>query len=81
MTEMILRFPDLRKGYGLARGTVYENIYRGTFPTPIRISTRSVGFLQSEVEQVFRARVAGKTDADIRTLVCKIHEARKTAGA
>ena len=77
----ILRFPDLRKSYGLARGTAYEGIYRGTFPRPVKISTRSVGFLKHEVETVLQARIAGKTDDQIRALVAKIHESRKNTSA
>jgi prophage regulatory protein len=46
---------------------------------PVRIGRAAVGWPASEVDAINRARIAGKTDEQIRALVQQLHEARKAA--
>jgi|AntRauMinimDraft_4_1070384.scaffolds.fasta_scaffold07855_2 prophage regulatory protein len=45
----ILRLKDVIEKTGLARATVYKYIAAGTFPKPIPLGGRSVGWVDSEV--------------------------------
>ena len=76
----ILRLPAVKACSGLSRSTVYLRIKDGTFPSPISLGVRSVGWPAHEVDALNAARIAGKTDDEIRTLVVTLEAARKTAG-
>lgn len=42
---------------GLSRSSIYSKMETGTFPTPIKLSERSVGWLESEVQEWLQNRV------------------------
>jgi prophage regulatory protein len=58
MTARILRRPQVEEMTGLGRSAIYEYMARGEFPRPIRLSGKSVGWLESEVGDWIKARIA-----------------------
>lgn len=76
MTNAILKLPVLQSTTGLARSTVYAFISQGLLTKPVKIGARSVGWPQSEVSAINAARIAGKSDEQIRDLVRKLEAAR-----
>lgn len=63
---------------GLTNSPLYNDIGQGLFTEPVKISgRRAAGWPEHEVDQLIAARVAGKTDDEIRALVAKLHAARK----
>ena len=78
MTEM-LRFKAVTQATGYPRGTVYEHIKRGTFPKPVAMGMRTAAWPRYEVEKIVQARIAGKSDDEIRALVYQLMERRKQA--
>lgn len=57
----ILRMPEVEARTGLSRRSIQALVRKGTFPQPIRLSRRAVGWLESEVsvwnlERVARSR-------------------------
>lgn len=50
MTESILRLPEVKARTGLSRSTIYLRVSEGTFPQPVKLGARAVGWLESEVE-------------------------------
>ena len=58
MQQVIMRLPQVTKAIGLARSTIYKRVAAGTFPKPIRLGPRAVGWLVSEIEQWIADRVA-----------------------
>lgn len=79
MTHTILRLPDIKTITGLSRSTIYLRIEQGAFPKPVSLGGRAVGWPASEVEALNAARIAGRSDAEVRELVVKLEAARKTA--
>ncbi|OFW00152.1 MAG: transcriptional regulator [Acidobacteria bacterium RIFCSPLOWO2_12_FULL_59_11] len=77
--ETMLRCPAVVAAMGDARSTVYARIAERLFVSPVRIGRRSVAWPASEVEAINAARIAGKTDTEIRALVMKLEAARKAA--
>lgn len=75
----ILRLPAVLKARGRSRSAHYQDIKEGLFTEPILISARAVGWPASEVAAINAARIAGKSDDEIRALVQKLHAARKEA--
>ena len=49
MSDLILRLPEVSNRTGLSRSAIYRGIDEGSFPAPRRISTRAVGWLESEI--------------------------------
>lgn len=78
MAERILRLRDVLQRYGKSRSTVYLEIRRGVWPQPIALGGRLSGWLESETDAMIRARVAGKSDEEIRQLVTELVSARRS---
>lgn len=53
----VLRRPQVQARTGLARSTIYELVSAGRFPPPIRLSDRTVGWLENEIEGWIASRV------------------------
>ncbi|WP_417539072.1 helix-turn-helix transcriptional regulator [Marinobacter sp.] len=58
----ILRLKDVISQTGLARSTIYKYIDAGSFPKPVPLGGRSVGWVQSEVQD-WIAHVIQQRDA------------------
>ena len=57
MTHTILRLPAVRVRTGLSRSTIYQRMADGTFPIPVSLGVRAVGWLEEEVESWIRSRI------------------------
>jgi prophage regulatory protein len=79
MRHKILRFPAVQSESGYSRSTVYLRIGQGLWPKQINLGPRCVGWTADEVASLNAARIAGKSDAEIRRLVVKLEAARKLA--
>ena len=58
MGALILRLPDVINKTALSRSAIYDLIAKGNFPKQIKLTSRSSGWLQSEVEQWIDDRIA-----------------------
>jgi prophage regulatory protein len=77
MTHHILRLPAVKESTGLSRSTLYLRIVHGVFTHSVSLGGRSVGWPASEVVALNAARMAGKSDAEVRNLVVTLEAARK----
>tara|TARA_R100001143_G_C3360729_1_gene135375 strand:- start:3683 stop:3904 length:222 start_codon:yes stop_codon:yes gene_type:complete len=50
MVTTILRLPDVKSRTGLSRSTIYLRVNEGSFPKPISLGGRAVGWIESEVQ-------------------------------
>lgn len=50
MSNTIIRLPAVKNKTGLARSTIYLQIKQGTFPKPVSLGGRTVGWVESEIE-------------------------------
>ena len=50
MMQKILRLPDVLARTGLSRSTIYLRLAEGNFPPPVSLGVRSIGFVESEVD-------------------------------
>jgi len=80
MTIPILRLPAVRTTSGLPKSTLYLRISQGLWTKPISLGARTVGWPENEIYALNAARISGKTDEEIRTLVMKLEAARKAYG-
>lgn len=77
----IKRGKDARAQFGIASSTFYEWITRGLMPPGIALGWRSVGWPAHELDAIAAARIAGKTEDEIRALVRDLIAARAQADA
>jgi len=57
MTHRILRLPEVKASVGLSRSTIYLRIEEGSFPRPISLGARAVGWLESDIENWIGERI------------------------
>ncbi|MBB6424628.1 AlpA family transcriptional regulator [Sphingopyxis sp. JAI128] len=74
----LLRMPDVIATTALARQTLYRDMRRGLFPRPVKLG-RASAWPSDAVDAVIAARVAGKTDDEIRALVADLQRQRAVA--
>ena len=55
--ESIIRRKQVQARTGLARSTIYLHIKNGTFPRPVPLGPRAVGWLESEISDWIAGRV------------------------
>ena len=68
----IIRLREVMELTGLARSTVYKYVEAGTFPQPVPLGGRSVGWVEQEVEDWVLARIEER-DATISTPATPLH--------
>jgi prophage regulatory protein len=77
MEMAIKRMSDVLEAFGYrSRTTVYKNVNAGVFTRPIAIGQRAVGWLDTEVEAITLALVAGQSQDEVRQLVVRLHALR-----
>jgi prophage regulatory protein len=73
----ILRLPEVKRVLGhRADASVYNAIRAGLFTTGVAIGQRAKGWPDYEAQAIASARVAGKSDDEIRGLVRALHDKR-----
>ena len=78
----ILRLPDVKRVLGhRADASVYNAIRDGLFTTGVAIGQRAKGWPDYEAQAIAAARVAGKSDAQIREIVKSLHTKRSDLAA
>jgi prophage regulatory protein len=58
MAVRILRSRTVQNTTGLSKSTMYLKIAQGTFPKPISLGARSVGWLDTEIEEWLQGRIS-----------------------
>lgn len=53
----ILRRKQVEARTGLSRSTIYERVKTGTFPAPVSIGAKAVGWIESEIDSWLTAQV------------------------
>ena len=58
MTTRILRRPAVEMLVGLSRSTIYLRMEQGTFPKPVPLGGRLVGWIESDIQAWLDDRIA-----------------------
>ena len=56
--DRFLRMPEVVHSTGLKKSAIYAGAKAGTFPHPIRLSSRCVAWRESEIQQWIAQRIA-----------------------
>lgn len=57
MAKVVLRLPTVKTRTGLSRSTIYLRVAQGTFPKPISLGGRAVGWLESEIDSWLSSQI------------------------
>ena len=58
MADSILRLPAVKTRTGLSRSTIYLRVSQGTFPRPVHLGGRAVGWVEEEIQSWLAERIA-----------------------
>jgi prophage regulatory protein len=76
----ILRRTQVEARTGYSRSTIYHRISQGLWTRQVSLGARSVGWPAGEVDALNAARIAGRTDDEIRELVKVLEQYRAKTG-
>ena len=71
-----LRLQKVMNAMGISRSTLYLRIKQGLMPPPVKLGERCSAWPEYEVEAINTARIAQKSDDEIRELVVKLQRQR-----
>ena len=54
----IVRLPAVQARTGLGRSTIYVRLAQGSFPRPVQLGARAVGWIEEEVDEWIRKQIA-----------------------
>ena len=63
VTHAIQRLPAVKAITGLSRSTIYLRVAEGTFPKPVSLGGRAVGWLEAEIQDWLQRRIAASRKA------------------
>jgi prophage regulatory protein len=56
----ILRRRDVERATGLRRSALYDAISKGTFPRPVQLTEKAVGWPEPEVDEWIASRIRAR---------------------
>jgi prophage regulatory protein len=59
----IIRRKTVEARTGLSRSTIYDRVAEGTFPAPVNLGARAVGWIEAEVSQWLLERIEASRKA------------------
>ena len=80
MLYMLLRLPEAAKSLGLPSSSFFELRQKELIPPPVSLGKRRVAYVASEIEEVAKAFIQGKSEEEIRSLVKSLVKARQSLG-
>lgn len=57
MVTTILRLPAVKTRTGLSRSTIYLRVSQGTFPKPVNLGARAVGWVEAEIQEWLQRQI------------------------
>jgi prophage regulatory protein len=54
----LLKRPEVQLKTGKGRSSIYNDMARGLFPKPVNIGPKAVGWIEEEINQWIRDRIA-----------------------
>jgi prophage regulatory protein len=64
LAPTILRIKQVQARTGLSRSTIYFHISNGSFPKPIRLVNRAVGWIETEIDQWLNKQIENSRGND-----------------
>ena len=62
----IIKRPEVEVITGLSRSSIYAKMENGTFPKGIKLSERSVGWLEHEIQEWLKNRISATRQGGVQ---------------
>ncbi|CCW31793.1 Prophage CP4-57 regulatory protein [Xenorhabdus nematophila F1] len=63
LRENLIRLPEVQRRTGYSKAWIYKLISDGEFPKQIKLGSRSIAFIESEIDNWIAQRIAGSRAA------------------
>lgn len=73
----MIRWSEFKQKVGRGRSTTWRDVRAGLMPPSIALGPKCQAWVESEVDAVLAARVAGATEGQIKQLVKQLVAARR----
>lgn len=57
MSNILIRMPEVMRRSALRKAWIYKLISQGRFPKPVKIGSRAIAFVESEVDAWINQRI------------------------
>ena len=75
--ETIIRPSEMKAHTGQAISSAYADVKEGLLPPPIKLGKRASGWIAREIAEIQKARIQGRSEAEIKTLVRDLMRRRR----
>ncbi|ULH12259.1 AlpA family transcriptional regulator [Serratia marcescens] len=58
MSHNLIRLPDVQRRTGYSKAWIYRLMSQGKFPASVKIGTRAIAFVESEIDDWVNQRIA-----------------------
>ncbi len=58
MSQSLIRLPDVQRRTGYSKAWIYRLMSQGKFPTSVKIGSRAIAFVESEIDDWVNQRIA-----------------------
>lgn len=58
MSKVLIKMPETMRRTALGKAWIYKLISQGRFPQPVKIGTRAIAFIESEIDEWINQRIA-----------------------
>ncbi|MMZ42890.1 Prophage CP4-57 regulatory protein (AlpA) [compost metagenome] len=58
MSESLIRLPKVQRKTGYSKAWIYRLMSQGKFPASVKIGTRAIAFVESEIDDWVNQRIA-----------------------
>jgi prophage regulatory protein len=77
MTNAFLRLPQVKARTGLSRSSIYQRAAEGTFPRPVHLGARAVGWVEADIEEWISQKIKETRDGILPNANCDAHFMRR----
>ncbi|MFN1149397.1 helix-turn-helix transcriptional regulator [Serratia liquefaciens] len=58
MSQSLIRLPEVKRRTGYSKAWIYRLMSQGKFPASVKIGSRAIAFIESEVDEWIGQRIA-----------------------
>lgn len=57
MSQNLIRLPEVQRRTGFGKAWIYRLMSQGKFPASVKIGSRSIAFVESEIDEWINSRI------------------------
>lgn len=58
MSHNLIRLPEVQRRTGYSKAWIYHMLSERRFPSPVKIGSRAIAFIESEIDEWINQRIA-----------------------